>query len=508
MRKKIIIFSDGGILLKRSSGAYRIATLLRQRKYHVIIVDFFEHWSDNELNEVIEKHIDDSTIAFAFSITWMRNSALKNLINLLKEKYPGRKYIAGGNKPIQENFGLDLTVTGYVENALDSILEYLFNNGEKPKGIHPDFAPNTLHINADNEYPAHNQKNLEVVYTPDDKLQPYEQLTLEVSRGCKFKCKYCCYPFLGFKQSTHRDKNNLKQELVRNYNEFGVYNYTLADDTINDDDDKLRMLADVVENLSFEVNFTAFVRMDLTITKPYQIELLSRARIWGHFYGIETFNRTAGLAVGKGMDPERIKDGMLKMREHMLDTLGLYRGSTGLIAGLPTENVESWQNTQKWMECYWNTETWHWWPLDMTTDNTNKSLQSDLSKNADKFGYYKMKDQQRIEKLYTDFSIHNTQETPPEVPVYHHIDNSFFPWQNDYTDFLEASEFCRNTEQKMFGNYNLSNFMILDFYDKTKDKKQLLNIKWKPIVYENTATLMPYNRDKISEYKRLMLCKK
>lgn len=508
MTKKIIIFSDGGILLKRSAGAYRLATLLRQRDYDVIVIDFFEHWSVEEIHHVMDIHVDDSTIAFAFSFTWMRNAALKNLVNILKEKYPGRKYIAGGNKPFQENFGLDITVTGYVENVLDCILNYLFNNGLKPKGTHPEFAPQTLHINADNDYPAHSQKNLEVIYTPYDNVQSYEQLTVEVSRGCKFKCRYCCYPFLGFKESTYRSADNLREELIRNYNEFGVYNYTLADDTINDDNNKLRMLVDIVESLPFEINFTAFVRMDLTITKPHQLELLSRARIWGHFYGIETLNRTAGLAVGKGMDPERVKDGILQMREYMLRNLGLYRGSIGLIAGLPHEGLDSWQNTQHWMESYWNTETWHWWPLDMTTDTTNRSLQSDLSKNADKYGYSEIKDPIKLEILYNKFKIANTQETPAGNPVHHHIDNSFFPWQNKVTDFLEASEFTVAQEKKMEGKHLLSNFMILDFFDKIKDKQQLLKTRWAPVPYEDSATMMPYSRDKIKTYKESMLCKK
>lgn len=505
--KHFVIFSDGGVLLKRSAGAYRFATLLRQRGYKVTVIDFFEHWSDEDLERVTDLNVTDNTVAFCFSFTWMRNAALKKLVDYLKQKYPGKKYIAGGNKPFQEDFGLDVTVTGYVENVLDKIIQYLFNNGEQPVGIHPDFAPSTLHINADNSYPAHSLKNLEVIYMPEDHVQSYEQLTVEVSRGCKFKCRYCSYPFLGFKESTHRDAENLREELIRNYNEYGVYNYTLADDTINDDDNKLSMLANIVESLPFEVNFAAFVRMDLTVTKPQQLELLSRARIWSHFYGIETFNRTAGQAVGKGMDPERIKDGMLKMREHMLDNLGLYRGSAGLIAGLPHEGRDSWEETHNWMTTYWKTESWHWWPLDMTTDTTNKSLQSDLSKNASTYGYSRMTDPQRLDVLYNKYKIDNTQETPVGIKVHHHIDNSFYPWKNECTDFLEASEFCLTKESEIHGNQMLTNFMILDFYDHAKSKKELLEWKWQTVdVLDGvTPTFMPYSRKRIKAYRKLML---
>lgn len=503
--KNFVIFTDGGLLLKRSSGAYRLATLLRQRDYKVSVIDFYEHWTDEELNKVISTKVDNDTVAFAFSFTWMRNNQLHKLVNYLQENYPGRKYIAGGNKPFQENFKMDVTVTGYVENVLDNILSYLFEGKNKPKGLHPDFAPNTLHINADLDYPAHSQKQLQVEYTQDDHIQKYEQLTLEVSRGCKFKCRYCCYPFLGFKESTHRDANNLREELIRNYYNYGVYNYTLADDTINDDDNKLQMLVDVVESLPFIVNFAAFVRMDLTVVKPQQLQLLSRARIWSHFYGIETFDRTAGLSIGKGMETSRIQEGMLKMREHMLSELGLYRGSAGLIAGLPHETPDSWRQTQQWMLDNWSTETWHWWPLDMTQDTNNKSLQSELSKKASEYGYTRMQDEKRIEKLIVNYKMETAQENTNDTRIYHHIDNSFFPWQNEHTDFLEATEFCAQTEQKMFTKGKLSNFMILDFFDGAKSKKELLDKLWAPVEYKDTSTMMPYSRDRITNYKNKML---
>ena len=38
-----------------------------------------------------------------------------------------------------------------------------------------------------------------VKYHPNDFIKSLEALTLEMSRGCRFKCKYCNYAFLGVK---------------------------------------------------------------------------------------------------------------------------------------------------------------------------------------------------------------------------------------------------------------------------------------------------------------------
>jgi len=108
--------------------------------------------------------------------------------------------------------------------------------------------------------------------------------------------------------------------------------------------------------------------------------------------------------------------------------------------------------------------------------------------------------------LYGKYKIDNTQDTPPEMKIHHHIDNSFFPWQNEHTDFLEATEFCAKTEAKLWTKGKMSNFMILDFLDKAESKQSLLEELWTPRQYtDKVATMMPYSRDRINIYKQKML---
>jgi len=453
MHGHIVLF-NASQFQRRSSGAYRTANILRDMGFEVEVIDFVEQWDIQKLKEYVSKIVTPDTVAFAFSYTWMLQDIIGEYVQWLKKTFPGRKYFAGGQQPFQKYEGFDLVCTGFFEHAADPIIDYLFNNGPPPKHtmIHNGM---TMLVNADTDYPAHSIRDLTVTYNHSDHIQPFEALTIELSRGCRFKCKYCSYAFLGFKKSVFRDPENVREELINNYNLYGVKNYIIADSTVNDDDDKLRMIADVVESLPFKPNFSAFVRVDLVVVRPYQKELLKRARIWAHFYGVETFHPVAAKAIGKGMSPSKIKRCLINMRKYFLDHLGLYRGSIGLIAGLPGEDEKSWHKTQKWMKKNWRTETWHWWPLDITNDSSNDNTNSLFSDDPAKYGYSKISDQSTIDALKNEYEQFGKL-------AHHRLDDHYFFWQNDQTNFYEASMWC----SKMFSPENIftvePNFYIMN----------------------------------------------
>jgi len=233
------------------------------------------------------------------------------------------------------------------------------------------------------------------------------------------------------------------------------------------------MLGEVVSELPFVPNFSAFVRVDLVVVRPYQMELMAKARIWAHFYGVETFHPAAAKAVGKGMPPQKIKKCLKDMRKYFLDHLGLYRGTIGLIAGLPGEDKKSWQTTQRWMKKHWKTESWHWWPLDITDDSDNDNINSLFSRNPEKYGYRPMKDKNKIDLIKHQFSQFGKL-------THHKVDDEYFFWQNDTTDFYEAVYWCSEMFQpeNIFtydGNFYLMN--RLSSVDKLQDALKLkLNI--------------------------------
>ena len=93
------------------------------------------------------------------------------------------------------------------------------------------------------------------------------------------------------------------------------------------------------------------------------------------------------------MHPDKIKKGLLWIRDEFNARLGLYRGTVGMIAGLPYEPVESWYNSLDWLNKNW--ESFFYWGLHISDDPDTKT-HSDFSVDAKKFGYLPTKNKELI----------------------------------------------------------------------------------------------------------------
>jgi len=466
-----VIFNDNQEIKRRTSGAYRFANQLEEMGWRVTMVDWVSSWSEQELGEYLDSIVADDTVLFGISYTWMKPWYVKELTDKIRARYPGRKYIAGGQQFFQSDIGCDVMLYGYAEKAVPDTIAWLFDGGAQPKGSRPIELGGGLLIDCNKDYTAMGLGNYTIGYRDDDFVQPYELLTIELSRGCKFKCKYCNYAFLGVKQNTATEADYLRAELLGNYSRWGTTNYIIADDTFNDRNEKIKMLGDVVESLPFEPNFACFIRLDLTVAHPEQLELLSRARVWAHFYGVETLHPAAGKAVGKGMHPDKIKQGLLDMREHMMSKLGLYRGTLGMIAGLPHEPASHWHESEAWLKANWSDNSWQWWPLEISTD-TNTGTVSVFSKEWQKHGYREITDTKRIEQIEAVFR-------KDKYDIQHKYDRRSLMWTADWADIEQATAFCRewSASQWHYDCHLLANFHILNHWkDYGHDPKALLSL--------------------------------
>jgi hypothetical protein len=76
---------------------------------------------------------------------------------------------------------------------------------------------------------------------------------------------------------------------------------------------------------------------------------LKRIGYTSHFYGIETLHPLAGKSIGKGMHPDRIKQGLLDVRDYFKKDNGRCTIGMGMIAGLPYESLDSMQSSLDWL---------------------------------------------------------------------------------------------------------------------------------------------------------------
>lgn len=374
-----------GFAMGRTVGAYRIAHCLREQGWNVEVVDFFNFWTLQQLKNLATSRISSTTKFIGFGLFFVKNSELlEDFCAWLKEHYPAIKLIVGSMArwPYVSRH-IDYNISGYGENALLVLLKYLFGNGT---------APNfSLSLNAGRHisgdlYPAYPMKSLMVQYQDRDFLRPEEWLGVEFARGCMFSCDFCNFPVLGVKGDYTRDAADFKLQMQDAYDRFGTQNYYTADETFNDRTDKITKFADVVQSLGFETFFTGFVRPDLVISRPRDREELLRMNYLGMWFGVESFNHLSAKSIGKGMHPDRMKQGLIDLKNYF-ETHGSnrFRGTFSLIIGLPHETIETVEDSKRWIIDNWQGHNVMPWPLEIFSSEYD--VPSKMSLNYKKYGY-------------------------------------------------------------------------------------------------------------------------
>jgi hypothetical protein len=399
---------DGQPDASRAGGGYRIATHLRNIGWDIEVVDYFTYWNIEDLKQLIDQRHRANTIKWiGISSTWMyRHPNVADICAYIKHAYPEIKIIFGGNQNFNIDMGANYYVYGFGERAIEAILHYEYSNGQKPYG-RPHFKG--WSIDALTFYPAWPLDSYVSEYEDRDFLVPDDIITVEIGRGCRFKCKFCNFPVLGLKEDTSMSEEEMYRHFSSTYEKWGITTYNIADETINERSSKLEKMAKAVERCDFELNFSAFTRLDLFNSHPEMIELMARARIWGQFYGVETFNHRSGKIIGKGLDPEINKQLMLKARDYTLKHVGLYRGTASFIAGLPYETDQSLKESHTWLANNWRDQNWMFWALTIPADENFRL--SAFGEDLSAYGYSVMSDYEIDEYINThkNLSDHERQ---------------------------------------------------------------------------------------------------
>lgn len=396
--------------VSRHAGSHRIATFLRLHGMDIEVVDFIPAWTFEEFQELVKSRIKSTTKFFGLgSIDFLYTPVIFRCFQWLKQTYPDIPIITGSAQFYSLHLiPADYMVVGFGEYAILEILKGTAKYEEKR--IAKDRTIRVVHAMKD--YPAFPMPNLSIDYEKRDFLQPYESVTMETSRGCIFKCTFCTFSILGVKNDHTRSAEDFRDNLKRNYDNYGIHRYSITDETFNDHSAKIIKYADVVEKLDFRPNFGGYIRADLLHTRPEDIEHLARMNFTAHHYGIESFHRPSAAAIGKGMEPEKLKEAILKTKDFLLKNTGFYKGSITFIVGLPHETEETLYQTKQWCDQYWQKENIVFVPLYIASDYENVK-QAVLTTTYAKQGYTLIDaeefglahDNPELEKFFNDESI-------------------------------------------------------------------------------------------------------
>ena len=348
-------------------GQYKIANILRSLGYNVLVIESYSQIPKKDLFEILEKSISSETLFLGYSSTMyfgpVKNSKYSppkffpggtlgedlfiDINTFSKRINPNLQVLLGGAgskgfmgivSQFKNNFLVDFVMHGYSENMIIDFVNNLKNNQQhkfsnKVHGIRVieydylgqgyDFRNHSLHS-----------------FSKLDFVQPNEYLSLEVARGCIFKCKFCSYPLLGkdiSDLSYIRTEENILSEVLSNYDNFKSQSYLIVDDTFNERNDKIEMMLRVRDRSKLDLNFVGYNRIEL-INSKNQYGLLKDLNFNGMFFGIESLNYPSAKAIGKGIKSNKIIETLYKLKEKFNNKISI---SSGFIVGLPYETKDT-----------------------------------------------------------------------------------------------------------------------------------------------------------------------
>lgn len=409
----------------RSAGTQRIATELRNNGFTVQVIDFFGLFTQNEIDIIIEKYIGDETLSVGFSSTNFTASPSKNyydnqdnlsiiesridqatgrsyggrpdnsfpfehdimvdIISKIKQKNPKIKIIYGGSKA-QNQLAKNVDCN-FISYADHHVIEYM-NQLRLDSITNMESQPKEKRtIEYDKNTDPFVFKESTIKWDESDYLFHGEIVPIEISRGCIFRCKFCSFPLNG-KSGNDFIKNMdiLYEELLENYERFGITTYIFSDDTFNDSTEKLENLLKVFNRLPFKLRFTSYIRLDLLRAHPRQIHLLHELGLQFAIFGIESLNKQTLKTIGKTFSFEKLKHILSFIRGIWGNDVLTY---ASFIFGLPFETRESLQFQHEWivnegLDYLHDIKTLPFFISRTTDASINKS---DISLNPDEFGY-------------------------------------------------------------------------------------------------------------------------
>lgn len=386
-----LIFADNkyqqtrmGIL--RAPGAHRIATHLRGIGLTTEVVDFYLDWTKDELKQIIDLQLSNPILFVGFSCSLMFDGTeeFAFIRDYIRSKNPNIAIVIGGYGTTQKGFdGADYYLEGYSEYAVVALVNHLRTQTELKYDL--DESGRKV-IYTKTHYPVNTLTSLRTEYLPSDFIQQGEVLSIETARGCIFKCKFCSFQLLGKSKLDYlRDPEEIRGELLTNYNKYGTVRYIVTEDTFNDTDEKVEMLAQIVQSLPFKLQFMGYIRADLLAAKPHNVKKLIDMGFTSMHFGIETFNDYAGRAIGKGLPSAKLKETLVNLKK---DYPQLYINGT-FIVGLPGESEEDIRNTAQWLIDSKTIDFWTFNPL-MIPKKHKLIYSSEFTDNYLTYGYTKL----------------------------------------------------------------------------------------------------------------------
>ena len=424
--------------LFRNIGAMEVAKHFRNQDIDTTHIEWFSSWEHDKLLDIIQHWFKDSTQQYiAISVTFSLETVIliRPVLDAIRKQFPNVQIIVGGNRNH--------------DSRLEEFIDYIFL-GRSMEMLDAWINDEDMHRFASNNPKVLINHNVnfehDVPVLPDildtDLLTPTDILGFEIGIGCKFNCSFCSYPLRGVKDPLLAESERIRNFLQTAYDKYGVHNFYIADDTLNEQDEKLEVLANAVEKLTYKPNIVSYFRLDLINSRPQQLKLLKRCNLKGINLGIETLTPAAAKTIRKSGDTEKLVSALKDLQTYTPSSFI----STGMIVGL-TGDTEP--NVFKNITFLKQSGLVHGIsPYNLTIQSSRSgtyedSHLSEFSKNPERFGY----------TLFGNQDEDYRKDQPNHINTY--------KWKNDWC----TDEQALTITQELVSQLNNSNFPVVTAFE-------------------------------------------
>jgi radical SAM superfamily enzyme YgiQ (UPF0313 family) len=247
------------------------------------------------------------------------------------------------------------------------------------------------------------------------------------------------------------------------------------------------MFYDMSQELPFQLEYWAYIRLDLIVAHPETMEYLFGSGLRAAFFGIETLDQKAGACIGKGGNKERLIETANTIKYKYGNKITLH---ASFIFGLPFEPMDSIENTTNFIlsdSCPFDSFTLNPLVIRPTNRKYSNEFLSDIDKNFEKYGY-------------KDLGYNKTDSFHYETLAH---EQGHMIWENEHTNFSEMKQLADDIRaqleprKKVSGSYSFYlNGMNIDLYDTLNavsnkidwnlfDQKKMIRAKeYKKLIFE------------------------
>ncbi|MFX1593522.1 MAG: B12-binding domain-containing radical SAM protein [Promethearchaeota archaeon] len=298
----------------------------------------------NQIRKKIEKFNPDIV-----GISVFVSAALKisyAIAKLVKEVNPNCTVVFGGRHPTFESDStikineVDIIVRGEGELTFRELI--IKGTPEGVKGI--SFKSNGKVIHNPDRPLIKDFENIRFPARDLTKNNKYKMFTVrletvETSRGCPYKCKFCTTHVFNKNLWRPRSVEKIIKELKLISQNRKVTDIFFVDDNLTVDTKRIENLCDKIIELKQkkEINdfkFFAQIRVDSIIKAPQMVNKMARAGFWVVFIGIESVNEESLKNVRKGFEFNNVIEALKILHKNNIIVIG------NLIIGIDLKETE------------------------------------------------------------------------------------------------------------------------------------------------------------------------